>query len=298
MVIISGSSHPILAQQVADGLGCEFIIANTKRFVDQELNVQINKDLYDRNVILLQSINRPVNDHLMELLLLAYIAKKSGCRSITAVIPYFGYSRQDKPSYEYGSASLQLIAKLVEASGIDKIITVDMHSKKSEDFFNIAIKSLDPTEIFITELKRNDNDIVVSPDIGGVPRAMALASKLKTDLAIIDKRRDFDGKCTMYNITRNVAEKNCIIIDDIVDTADTLCKAAKLLIQNGAKTIRACVTHAVFSANCIHQIEQIGFTDFFITDTISHHTLPSFIQIIPISRLIMNALSHLSLIHI
>ncbi|PPE03396.1 ribose-phosphate diphosphokinase [Holospora curviuscula] len=290
MIIIGGSSHPILAQQIAGKLGCDCIIANTKKFADQELKVQVNKDLYGEDVIILQSTTRPANDHLMELLLLADTAKRAGCNSITAVIPYFGYGRQDRPSYEYGPISASLVARIIEISGIDKVVTVDMHSKQSEGFFKIGVKNLDSTDCFINALQKNSNYMVISPDVGGLPRARILASKLETVLAIINKTRDLQGKCIMSDVIGNVTGKDCIIIDDIVDTGGTLCEAGKLLMQSGANSVSACITHAVFSENCIDRISRAGFAEFFITDTVHHQNLPSFINVIQTSELIVKAL--------
>ncbi|NQY44013.1 MAG: ribose-phosphate pyrophosphokinase [Legionellales bacterium] len=291
MIVIGGSSHPLLAKQVAGELGCDYIIANTKKFADQELKIQINKELYGNDVIILQSTTRPVNDRLMELLLLADTAKRAGCNSITAVIPYFGYGRQDRPSYEYGPISASLVARIVETSGISKVITIDMHSKQSEGFFKIGVRNLAPTELFASEFRKRSNYIVISPDVGGLPRARVLASKLGTDLAIINKSRDPQGKCIMSNVIGNITRKDCIIIDDIVDTGGTLCEAGKLLIQSGANSVSACITHAVLSKDCIDRVSQAGFYKFFVTDTVHHQNLPSFINVIQTSNLIVKALA-------
>ena len=290
MIIIGGNSHPALARQVANQLGCECIIAHTNRFADQELNIQLYKDLCDEDVIILQSTTNPANEYLMELFLLADTAKRSGCNSITAVIPYFGYSRQDRPSYEYGPISASLVARLIETSGIDKVVTVDMHSKQSEGFFKIGVKNIDPTDLFIPVLQKNSNYITISPDIGGLPRARMLASKLGTDLAIINKKRNPQGKCIMSNVIGNIIGKDCVIIDDIVDTGGTLCKAAKLLMQNGARSVSACITHAVFSNDCLERIGQARFAELFVSDTIYHQNLPSFIKVVQISELLVKAL--------
>jgi len=289
MIIIGGSSHPILAGQIADIMKCEYVLADTKKFADQELKIQVNKDLYGEDVIILQSTTRPANDNLMELLLLADTAKRASCNKITAVIPYSGYSRQDRPSYEYGPISASLVARLIETSGIDKVVTVDMHSKQSEGFFKIGVKNLDPTDCFINALPKNSNYMVVSPDIGGLPRARVLASKLGTDLAIINKTRDIQGKCIMSGVIGNVTGKDCIIIDDIVDTGGTLWEAVKILMQSGANSVSACIIQAVFSENCIDRIAQAGFAEFFVTDTVDHQSLPSFINVIQTSELIVKA---------
>lgn len=290
MIVIGGSSHPILAEVVAGKLGCDCIIANTKKFADQELKIQIDRDLHGEDVIILQSTTRPANDNLMELLLLADTARRAGCNSITAVIPYFGYGRQDRPSYEYGPISASLVARLIETSGVDKVVTLDMHSKQSEGFFKIGVKNIDTTDLFIDVLQKNNNYTVVSPDIGGLQRAMAMASKLGTEIAVINKMRDIQGKCIMSDVIGNVAGKDCLVIDDIVDTGDTLCEAAKYLMQSGASSIRAYITHAVFSGNSIDKISRAGFVEFFITDTIHHQNLPTFVNVIQTSDLIVKAL--------
>lgn len=291
MIVIGGSSHTRLAAQVASKLGCDVVIADTKKFADQELKVQIDRDLYDLDVVILQSTTKPANDNLMELLLLADTAKRAGCNSITAVIPYFGYSRQDRPSYEYGPISASLVARLMETSGIDKVVTVDMHSRQSEGFFKIGVKNLDPTDLFANEFQQSNNYIVISPDVGGLPRARVLASKLGAGLAIINKSRDQHGKCTMSEVIGSIYGRHCIIIDDIVDTGGTICKAAKLLLERGAKTVSACITHAVFSDDCIERIRRVEFATFFVTDTIYHQDLPTFIKVIQINELIIKALS-------
>ncbi|PPE06961.1 ribose-phosphate diphosphokinase [Holospora curviuscula] len=290
MIVISGNSHPILAKQIAGKLRCDCIIANTKKFSDQELKIQINNNLYGDDVIILQSTTKPANDHLMELLLLADTAKRANCNSITAVIPYFGYSRQDRPSYEYGPISARLVARLLEISGIDRVITLDLHSRQSEGFFKIEVKNLDPTDLFMNVLEKSNYDIVVSPDSGGLLKAQILASKLGTDLAIMNKIRDFNGKCTIFDVIGNITEKNCIIIDDIVDTGGTLCEALKMLIQNGAHSVSACITHAVFSENCISRIRKARFNKLFVTDTLYHRKLPSFIKVIETSEMIVKLL--------
>lgn len=166
-----------------------------------------------------------------------------------------------------------------------------MHSKQSEGFFKIGVKNLDPTDCFINTLQKNSNYMVISPDVGGLPRARILASKLKTDLAIINKTRDLQGKCIMSDVIGNATGKDRIIIDDIVDTGGTLCEAGKLLMQSGANSVSACITHAVFSENCIDKISRAGFAEFFITDTVHHQNLPSFINVIQTSELMVKALS-------
>ncbi len=266
------------------------ITAHTKKFADQELHVQIDYDLHNQDVAILQSTSKPVNDHLMELLLIADTAKRAGARRIIAIIPYFGYSRQDRPSYNLGPISASLVATLIEASGVDRVITIDLHSRQSEGFFKIRVQNLDPLLLFTPLFKGINNCTVVSPDIGGLPRAQKLTGCLGVDLAVINKSRKQDGECIMSEVIGDVADKSCVLVDDIVDTGETLCQAATLLRQKGARSVSACVTHAVLSGECISRIERSSFDKFYITDTINALPLPDKIQVITISGIISDAL--------
>lgn len=290
MLIIAGISHPSLAQKVATHLGTEIILANSQKFNDQEFKVQIQKNLYQEDVVIFQSTSNPANDHLMELLLISDAAKRAGAKKIIAVMPYFGYSRQDRQSYEYGPISVSLIASLIEASGIDEVITIDLHSKQSEGFFKINIQNLDAVELFAHYFKNTKNSIVVSPDVGGLDRAQKFANILGCELAVINKVRKENGDCVMNDIMGNVADKHCILIDDIVDTGSTLCRALQLLRAKGAKSFDACITHPVFSKSALNKLERSGFNRIYITDTIKQDYLPDNIQIIPISKIIAKSL--------
>jgi len=293
-VIIAGQSHPKLAMQVAQAIGCKLIMANTQKFANEEFQLQINGDLYDKEVILLQSISWPANDHLMELLFLADAVKRAGGRHIVAVVPYLGYSRQDRSTYDYGPISASLVARLIQTSGIDRLITLDIHSKQIEGFFKIGVKTLETHSLFISDACfyniNNENSVVVSPDIGGLLRARKFAEHLGSDLAVINKKRTLQGKCMSLEVIGKVGDKHCIIIDDIIDTGNTLCNAARLLIEKGARSVSACVTHAVLSDKSIEKIERIGFSQFLITDTIFHQNYPSFIQLQSTAGLIASAL--------
>ncbi len=291
MIIIAGSSHVKLAQQLATRLKAEIVIANTKKFEDQELKIQITHDLYNKDIIILQSTSKPANDHLMELLLLTDTAKRAGARNITAIVPYFGYSRQDRPSYAYGPISASLVANLIETSGINRLITIDLHSKQAEGFFKIGVKNLDSSSLFIPLFDNQGKYVVVSPDLGGLTRAKIFAHKLQADLVIIDKSRNFNGECEMTSIIGDAKGKDCIIIDDIVDTGSTICKASRLLKDKGAKSVAACITHGVFSGDCLKKIGLAEFDNFYISDTISNSHLPNFINVIPSVDLIANAIN-------
>ena len=209
----------------------------------------------------------------MELLLLADTAKRTGAQNITAVIPYFGYSRQDRCTYKNGPVSSSLVIKMIEAAGIDNVITLDLHSAQLEGMFNIPITNLSTESIFFSTSENKQNTIIVSPDIGGIPRARNYCSLFGMDLAIVNKTRDVNNSCLMSEIIGNVENKNCIIVDDIVDGASTLCMETELLINKGAKSVEAIITHAVLSGGAIKKIEKSRASKVYVTDSIYHKKL-------------------------
>jgi ribose-phosphate pyrophosphokinase len=294
MIITAGNSHVPLSNKIARQLGAKIIIADTQKFEDQELRIQINGELFGQDVVIVQSTSKPSNDHLMELLLIADTVKRAGAKHTTAVMPYFGYSRQDRPSYTHGPISASLVANLIKAARIDRVIMIDLHSKQSEGFFNMAVQNLDPLPLFIPLFENTDDCVIVSPDIGGLPRARAFSDTLNTALAIVNKNRKQEGKYVTTEVIGNVMNKNCILIDDIIDTGDTLCKAAQLLLSKGARSVNACITHAVFSANAIQKIQDAGFSRFYTTNTINQPILPERIKIIPVETLIAKGLQPLN----
>ena len=294
MIVLAGSSHPELAEDIALGIGCPLIIAKAKKFEDQELRIQVDGNLYEKEVVIVQSTSKPANDYLMELLLLADTAKRAGAHRIIAVIPYFGYSRQDRPSYSYGPISASLVATLLEAAGVNRVLTLDLHSKQTEGFFKIGVQNFDTSALFAKLFHDKKNQIVVSPDIGGVMRAQKLADMLNVELAIINKTRLADGKCVMNSIIGDVTNKDCIIVDDIIDTGGTLCRAADLLMQNDAKSVSACVTHGVFSGSCIELIKNSSFSSFYITNSIKHVEIPKAVQVIKVADIFIEALGGLN----
>ncbi len=291
MIIIAGNSHPILAKGIATKLNAPLVIANTKRFEDQELRLQIDGDFNEQDVVIVQSTSKPANDHFMELLLLADTVKRAGARRIIAVIPYFGYGRQDRPSYNHGPISASLVARLIESAGIDRVITLDMHSKQSEGFFRIGVQNLDPLALFAKLFNSSEKYVVISPDIGGVARAQKLAKLMSADLGVINKTRGRSGECIMSEVIGNVADKHCILVDDIIDTGGTLCLAAELLMQRGAKSVSACVTHAVLSGDCKERIINAPFNKFYLTNSIMHNDIPNKIQVIKIDDVFVRALT-------
>lgn len=292
MIILAGSSHPDLAKSIASKLNVPFIQANIKRFEDQELRIQVDGTLYEKDVVIIQSTSKPANDHLVELLLLADTAKRAGARRVITAIPYFGYSRQDKPTYKYSPLSASLMATLIEAAGVNRVLTLDLHSRQTEGFFTVGVHNLKPLSLY-TSLFPNacsDGYVVVSPDVGGLLRAQELSQALDVDLAVINKSRPAPGECAMSEVIGTVTGKKCIIIDDIVDSGGTLSKAAHLLMERGALSVTACVTHAVLSKNCISLIEKSPIDTLYLTNSIHHKTLPRNSHLIPIDGIFAEAL--------
>lgn len=292
MIIIAGSSHPQLAKSIATQLNIPFIQANTQRFEDQELRVQVDGSLYEEDVIIIQSTSKPANDHLMELLLLADTAKRAGARRVITAIPYFGYSRQDRPSYKHGPLSASLVATLIESAGVTRVLTLDLHSRQTEGFFKVGVHNLSPLPLYASlfPTAQKDDYIVVSPDIGGLLRAQELSQTLGVDLAVINKSRPHHGECEMSEVIGTIIGKKCILIDDIIDTGGTLCQAARLLMEKGALSVTACVTHAVLSKNCITLVEESPIDTLYITNSINQETLPSNCKVIPAETIFAEAL--------
>lgn len=289
--IIAGNSAKSLARTLSHYLGLEYLEAQLERFSDQELRVQLPLPLYQEDTIIVQSTSKPANDHLMELLLLVDAAKRAGAQRVIALMPYFGYSRQDRPSYEWGPISCRLVATLLEASGVDHLITLDLHSKQSEGFFKIAVQNIDPVPLFLESLDKSLDWVVVSPDVGGLIRAQKLAERLGTSVAIINKTRKTHNTCEMdHNIIGVVKGKNCILVDDILDTGSTICNAAFLLKKNGALSVQVMVTHAVLSGDALIKIEQAPIEKMMITESIPQNILPSNTHIIDIVPILGSAI--------
>ena len=291
MQIISGLSNPKLAKRISHEIGAELLDTKIDNFSDGELRVQVLGNI-GKDVMIVQSTSAPVNNHLMELLLLADTAKRAGSQNIIAVIPYFGYSRQDRCTYKHGPISASLVIKMLESAGITKIITLDLHSSQLEGMFNVPVTNLSTESIFFPVLENKKNIIAVSPDIGGIPRARNYSSLLGVDLAIINKSRDMNNISSMSGIIGNVAGKDCIIVDDIVDSASTVCMATELLLENGATSVRAIITHAVLSGDAITKIENSSLKNIYISDSIYHEKLPDKFTVLPIYELIGKCFKH------
>lgn len=285
MKTISGSSNPKLASRISQEIGSKLLDTKIDNFSDSELRVQVSDNI-GKDIIIVQSTSTPVNNHLMELLFLADTAKRAGAQNIIAIIPYFGYSRQDRCTYKYGPISASLVIKMLESAGITEIITLDLHSSQLEGMFNVPVTNLSTESIFFPILKNKKNIIAVSADIGGIQRARNYSSLLGVDLAIINKSRDMNNIPSMSEIIGDVAGKDCIIVDDIVDGANTVCMATELLLKNGAASVRAIITHAVLSGDAITKIENSSLKNIYVSDSIYHEKLPDRFTVIPIHELI------------
>ncbi len=271
MKIISCSSNIPLAEKIAEKLNTPLVKTTIKRFADNEFFLQINENMQGRTVFVIQSASQPANDTLMELLITIDALKRSIAKRIIAVIPYYGYSRQDRKTATGTPVSAKLVANLIATAGADRIICLDWHTEQMQGFFDIPAYDLQVIPLFaksIQERYAKTDSIIVSPDIGGVLRARKLADILNKDIAIVEKRRDFEENLSILNIIGSVKEKNCLILDDIVDSGKTLRCAAAALHDAGAKTIDAYITHGVLSQNALDNIKNSHINRLIITDSI------------------------------
>jgi ribose-phosphate pyrophosphokinase len=268
--IIAGNSNPSLAQGIAGYLRLDLVNCDVKDFSDGEVFVQIHENVRGADVFVIQSTCPPVNDNLMELLVIIDALKRSSATRITAVVPYYGYARQDRKVQPRVPISAKLVADLITTAGADRLLTMDLHAGQIQGFFNIPVDNLFSTPVMIDYIRKlnSENLVIVSPDAGGVERARAYAKRLKATLSIIDKRRDAPNQSEVMNIIGDVEGKDVFIVDDIVDTAGTLSKAAHALKNAGAKMVYACCTHAVLSGSAIERIEQSDIEQLIVTDTI------------------------------
>lgn len=270
-VLFTGNANPVLAQEIAQQLGAELGKAKVGRFSDGEVDVEIQQNVRARDVFLVQSTSAPTNENLMELLIMADAVKRASARRITAVIPYFGYARQDRrPRSTRVPISAKVVANLLETVGIERVLTMDLHADQIQGFFDIPVDNIYASPVLLTDLKaKNYPDlVVVSPDVGGVVRARALAKQLGCDLAIIDKRRPKANVSEVMHVIGDIDGRNCVIMDDMIDTAGTLVKAAEVLKDRGAKSVYAYCTHAVLSGPAVERIKGSLLDEVVITNTI------------------------------
>jgi ribose-phosphate pyrophosphokinase len=271
MKIVSGNSNRIISEAVASYLETKLVRTTIRRFADSEVSVEIHENIRGEDVFVLQSTNSPANDNLMELLLVLDALKRSSAKRVTAVMPYFGYARQDRKSGPRTPISAKLVANLITNAGANRILTLDLHAGQIQGFFDIPVDNLYAAPLFAKDIKdqyEGRDVMIVSPDVGGVVRARALATRLNTDLAIIDKRRERAGVSEVMNVIGNVNGRDCILVDDIVDSGGTLVNAANALLGNGAKSVSVYVTHGVLSGQAISRIADSQIKMITITDSI------------------------------
>jgi ribose-phosphate pyrophosphokinase len=269
--LVAGNSNPALAQDIAKGLGLELTKAVVRRFADMEIFVEIQENVRGSDMFILQSTSYPANDNLMELLIITDALRRASARRITAVVPYFGYARQDRKSGSRTPISAKLVANLISRAGVDRVMTLDLHAGQIQGFFDIPTDNLFAAPLMVRDIRERFDlakVMVVSPDVGGVARARGLAKRINTPLAIVDKRRERPGESEVMNVIGDVAGYNCILVDDIVDSGGTLVNAAEALIAHGAKEVSAYITHGVLSGGAAARIAASRLKELVITDSI------------------------------
>ena len=300
MKILSGTSNPKLSKEISKLLKLKLVNTNIKRFSDGEIYIEINENIRGNSVFVIQSTSNPANDNLMELLLCIYALRRSSAKNITAVIPYYGYARQDRKVVPRTSISAKVVANLITNAGASRVVTVDLHAGQIQGFFDMPVDNLFTTPLFARYIKKklkNKKLICVSPDVGGVQRTRGLATKIKADLAIIDKRRPKPGKSQVMNIIGNVKGKTCIIVDDIIDSGGTIVNAVDALKKNGATEVYVFITHAVLSGDATNKIKKSKIKKLIITDTIDNSQKiknNNKIEVLSISSLMAEAIKRIS----
>lgn len=300
MKIIAGNSNLPLSSDVGKYLQIDLAKATIRRFADEEVYVEIKENIRGEDVFVIESTSYPANDNLMELLVIIDALKRASAKRITAVLPYFGYARQDRKPGPRTPISAKLVANLISTAGADRVLTVDLHAEQIQGFFDIPTDNLFAGPVFSRDIKDQfdlSNLVAVSPDIGGVVRARAIASKFGASIAIVDKRRPKAGESKVMNIIGEVDGKDCIILDDIIDSAGTICNAADKLIEIGAKSVTAYVTHGVLSGKALSRIKDSKLKEVVITDTINNTENAKEVEkirIIPISVLLGEAIRRIS----
>ncbi len=273
MKIITGNANPKLANEIAEHCFSDLVPAKVTTFADGETSVEFQENIRGEDVFIIQSTATPVNDSLMELMIMIDAAKRSSAKRITAVIPYFGYARQDRKSASRTPITAKLVANLITTSGADRILTMDLHAGQIQGFFDIPVDDLTSRVVFAKDIKRNvgtdDGTVFVSPDAGGAVRARKFADMFGGDIAIVDKRRPEAGKSEVMALISDVKGKHAILVDDIVDSGGTLCSAAKAIMDAGALSVRAYITHGVLSGEACQKVEKSVLEELVITDSIA-----------------------------
>jgi ribose-phosphate pyrophosphokinase len=271
MKLVAGNSNRPLAEAISAYLNLPLARCQVKRFADMEVFVEILENVRGEDVFVIQSTSFPANDHLMELLIIIDALRRSSARRITAVIPYFGYARQDRKPGPRTPISAKLVANLITRAGVDRVLTLDLHAGQIQGFFDIPTDNLFSAPVMVRDIKERldgGHRMVVSPDVGGVVRARALAKRIDAPLAIVDKRRERPGESEVMNIIGDVSGRSCILVDDIVDSGGTLVNAAEALLANGAKEVYAYITHGVLSGGAVSRISNSKLKELVITDSI------------------------------
>ncbi|NBX52440.1 MAG: ribose-phosphate pyrophosphokinase [Proteobacteria bacterium] len=301
MKLLACNSNKSLSQKIAQYLGVELVNADVKCFADHEIFVEVKENVRGEDIFVIQSTSYPANDHIMELLISIDALRRASAKRITAVIPYFGYARQDRKVAPRTPISAKLVANLITSAGADRVLTVDLHAGQIQGFFDIPVDNLYASPVFVRHIKENfniENLVIVSPDVGGLVRARAIANKINAELAIVDKRRPVAGVSEVMNIIGEVEGRNCIIVDDMVDSGGTLCNAGDALIQKGASSVSAYITHGVLSGKASSKIANSQLKNLVITNSIeaSIETLSyKNIKIIDISSLLGEAIKNITL---
>jgi len=291
--IFSGSAHPALAKEIADHLGITVGAARLHRFPDTEVSFQIDENIRGTDVFIVQPTSPPVDEHLVELCVMMDAFRRSSASRITAVIPYYGYARQDRKDKPRVPISAKLVANLLEAAGTNRVLTMDLHKAQIQGFFDIPVDHLFAAPVIIEWLARQNYDglTIVSPDVGGAERARAYAKRLDAELAIIDKRRSEDGTAEVMNVVGDVKGRVCVIADDIIDTAGTIQKAAQALVDNGASRVLAAAVHGVLSGPALERIEKSPIDKLVVTNTIPRRSGASDkVVVLSVARLLAQAI--------
>ncbi len=300
MKLLSGNSNKPLSKEIAKFLKSKLVNSSIRKFADGEIYIEINENIRGNSIFIIQSVSSPANDNLMELLLCIDALKRSSAKNITAVIPYFGYARQDRKVVPRTSISAKLVSNLIAKAGADRVVTVDLHAGQIQGFFDLPVDNLFATPIFARHIRKkikSKNIICVAPDVGGTERARALGKLLNVGLAIVDKRRPKPGQSQVMNIIGNVKNQTCIIVDDIIDSGGTIINAAKALKNKGAKEVFVYITHGVLSGDAVKKINNSVIKKLVVTDTIDNGEKVKSaknIEVLPISGLMGEAIKRIS----
>ena len=300
MKLLTGNSNKVLSKNIAKYLKTKLVNSNIRKFADGEIYIEINENIRGNSIFIVQSVSSPANDNLMELLLCIDALKRSSAKNITAVIPYFGYARQDRKVIPRTSISAKLVSNLITKAGADRIVTVDLHAGQIQGFFDIPVDNLFSTPIFARHARKKIKSkkiICVAPDVGGTERARALGKLLNVGLAIVDKRRPKPGQSQVMNVIGDVKNQTCIIVDDIIDSGGTIVNAARALKTRGAKEVYVYITHGVLSGDAVKKIKNSVIKNLVITDTIDNVQKTKNvknIEVLPISGLMGEAIKRIS----